>query len=1557
MKYHINPDNSIDDSLTFYTNSSSLHYNSVSGFGFYDTIVHNNVKFLCIKSNQIVQCRHLQILINEDEGTYDYYLKGDENIKFELTNDFKEKDCYYSLLSYDLFCCALEDYIQCFRIYSYIFYKYNEFKIKISGINSYLTIKSFNNYAIFVFMNNHNDINSVYEYYIYPPTCKNREYIILNNSLNENKPEEEFEKLSNLFDIKTNKYYFSLYNNYGELGYFTLNGQKFNGKTLINDNDYKFDYIVTKRDKYSRSSIKVNYYVSVEGEDAYMTYCKIKLIFKYCYNSCEICTLDINDSNDEEHNCLECKSGYYSSPEKESNCYTLKEKKENWYLDSPRLRYGFCHDKCHSCTGPNNNDCLSCKNGLYLDNNTCKNSCSQGSFPIEEAIDSDHYFKCIKCYQNCKTCLKEGNEKEMNCETCKDNKIKYNDNCYEIDNFSIKSFYIEKNNQNYITSCYKEFGLFIKEDSNECINLTNKDEGYYISNPETGLLSKCHNNCFSCKYGPIIDVPETIQSMECLECKDKDDINKEMIKVHNNCFKILIYTDKKIVFNISEMNLGNNSGNCTYFGKAIYYQQYECIDKPTNTYYVLNDENENTGVIKNCHEACNTCYGEGNNQNSNCIECAQGYIKTGDSDTHCLKNDTISTDYYLNKTDNRYYRCFHSCKGCYGSYNHITNEMYCLECIDGYFFIYGENNCYDSTLLEQNKYYFNSNDSKFHKCYYTCSECLNFEPNEENHYCKNCEENYYKLENGLYPNNCYDNETINLLNNIKVSNIINNNSGNICLNNQFITPDGDCVLTCLNGTFQFSLNKSCLYSCPYNYEIINNKCVLKEFDSETIAEDFINEISNDVVSYVNSSKVINGSNFLAIVLSSDNMNSEEQLKNGISSVDLGNCTNVIKEYYNISQEENIIVLNMETKNNKSKMNESIINEDKSFDLGKNTQLEIFDFSGRKLNISVCKEDIKIMKYFGDVEKQLNMDSAKSLSKQGVDVFNKNDAFFNDICHPYENSDGKDIILSDRRNEIYQDVTFCQNGCTYNGINYNLKAANCICNSIYLQEENTQNNEKEKKINNFETLTESFIASFVSLNFGIIRCYNLALNIKILIYNIGFYCLLFMFILQIIFFCVYLIKKLNPLKNFMLIFNINNKKNNFNNNKNKSNKINQKLYYPPKKKSNKSIININNEKKNSYKLKKLVNQKLNDKQKTKLKNKEDIIMNTHKKTIFKKKMVKTNCYSRLNKSKINKNSGNVINSKKNFLISNNSIPKFNNETSTININRNYIKGTNFSKFNDNNKIRKIKAKKRKPIIKGKFIKKNHIMETLKDSSDNNIIYSSINKKDIIHISKMNSIVQDLNYKEAIIYDKRSYLKIFWGFLIDSQIILGTFCTDNHLDLFVIKLSFLVCTFQISFFLNALFYTDEYISNAYHNDGELSFSSGLPKSIYSFIATLITTNLLRMLSSSKNELIRVIRRNEKFYNYANVIRIKLAKLRKKLIIYFILIFLLDSFSLYYVTVFCSVYRNSQKYWFLGCLESLGIDSLTALVVCIFLALFRYISIKRRRILLILLDINYI
>ena len=193
---------------------------------------------------------------------------------------------------------------------------------------------------------------------------------------------------------------------------------------------------------------------------------------------------------------------------------------------------------------------------------------------------------------------------------------------------------------------------------------------------------------------------------------------------------------------------------------------------------------------------------------------------------------------------------------------------------------------------------------------------------------------------------------------------------------------------------------------------------------------------------------------------------------------------------------------------------------------------------------------------------------------------------------------------------------------------------------------------------------------------------------------------------------------------------------------------------------------------------------------------------------------------------------------------------------------------------------------------------------------------------------------MDYEEAIIYDKRSFLKIYWSFLVDTQIILGTFCTDNYLNLFGIKFNCFIFTFQISFFLNAFFYTDEYISDAYHNDGVLDFITGLPKAVYSFVATLITTNLLRMLSNSKSELKKIIREKRGDKDYIYIIDIKLRKLRNKLIVYFIFVISLGLLFLYYVTSFCSVYRNSQKYWFMGCLESFGMDSAVSVVICILL-----------------------
>ena len=85
------------------------------------------------------------------------------------------------------------------------------------------------------------------------------------------------------------------------------------------------------------------------------------------------------------------------------------------------------------------------------------------------------------------------------------------------------------------------------------------------------------------------------------------------------------------------------------------------------------------------------------------------------------------------------------------------------------------------------------------------------------------------------------------------------------------------LIVCPIGTYQIFLNNSCLESCPHGYEIKDNECIFKSFSQDITLDEFKNQISNDIVSYFNSSKVINGSNFLAVVLTSDQITQKNSL--------------------------------------------------------------------------------------------------------------------------------------------------------------------------------------------------------------------------------------------------------------------------------------------------------------------------------------------------------------------------------------------------------------------------------------------------------------------------------------------------------------------------------------------------------------------------------------------------------------------------------------------------------------------------------------------------------
>ena len=343
----------------------------------------------------------------------------------------------------------------------------------------------------------------------------------------------------------------------------------------------------------------------------------------------------------------------------------------------------------------------------------------------------------------------------------------------------------------------------------------------------------------------------------------------------------------------------------------------------------------------------------------------------------------------------------------------------------------------------------------------------------------------------------------------------------------YILNDNNCILKCYKTCeecteFSSDENAQKCIKCKEGYILNNSNCYINAF------QDFKNLITkNNITSYSKSSNIINGQDFKALIYSSNNI-VDHQMSIGTSSIDFGNCSNILKIHYNISEEENLIFIMVEIDYKK------IDNDYISLNIGKKTLFNIFDSSGRKLDLSFCQDNIKLSHNISHIQ-EIDINSAKNFNKQNIDIFNSKDRFFNDLCHPYDNEEGKDIIIKDRRKDIYQNVTFCQVGCSYKGINYDLLTANCDCsNNLFLDIFSNITKEEEEKIRqdeivNFETISKTFVSNLFIFNYDVIYCYNLIFDSNILKVNIGFYCFLILIIIQIILFIFFIYKKLTSNK--------------------------------------------------------------------------------------------------------------------------------------------------------------------------------------------------------------------------------------------------------------------------------------------------------------------------------------------------------------------------------------------------------------------------------------------
>ena len=306
-----------------------------------------------------------------------------------------------------------------------------------------------------------------------------------------------------------------------------------------------------------------------------------------------------------------------------------------------------------------------------------------------------------------------------------------------------------------------------------------------------------------------------------------------------------------------------------------------------------------------------------------------------------------------------------------------------------------------------------------------------------------------------------------------------------------------------------------------------------------------------------------------------------------------------------------------------------------------------------------------------------------------------------------------------------------------------------------------------------------------------------------------------------------------------------------------------------------------------------------------------------------------------------------------------------------LNRNFVFNNNdINNINKDSEIKLIKHRNKNKILTKDTLSS---IQSYRKNSENNI--NEKNEKDkekdkeypLIRINANNEndyfplkskyILDNYDYEEAIIYDKRHYLRLFFIFIISKDNLLNIIFFNPPLELKPLRFSIFIFSYACDIALNALFYLSDNISDRYQYEGEnLLFFSIVNNMIISAISTLVSYFLIlffQSLTQSNEKIENIFReeenmlKNDKNYKVKETTKIKIENeilkilkcLKIKIFCFIILESVFMIFFFYYVTAFCDVYKSTQTSWLLDCVTSYFISLIiTISVSIIFSALYK-------------------
>ena len=509
-----------------------------------------------------------------------------------------------------------------------------------------------------------------------------------------------------------------------------------------------------------------------------------------------------------------------------------------------------------------------------------------------------------------------------------------------------------------------------------------------------------------------------------------------------------------------------------------------CLNENTNGNRILNQIKEKKCYTLDCSDDWKSKQKKIINKNGSCINsCEDSQIYKYEFNGKCYENCTYG---YLNDNlNNIMNKCkcvLDKCSFC--SEVALSNNL-CTNCSINYYQIENDPtnigeyvNCYK----EPEGYYFDSLDNLYKKCFYKCKTC-DIKGDYTNNNCLKCNDNYpFRIESNGHAN-CYENCS----NYFFFDNINKNYHCTIDLNcpndyPKLIEHNLECI--------KYDI-KNIMEDIPIKEK---NKTKIESKEEEIKYYDNILELieKNLISQNFNTSNIDNGEDEIImtekmIVTLTTTQNQRNNLNKNTTTIDLGECETLLRNYYNISNNESLYMKKIDVFQEGTKTPKIEYNVYSKVSGGNLIKLNLKVCGNSKISISIPIE-----------------------ITENIDKLNSSSGYYNNICYTTTSEDGTDISLKDRQKEfVDKNKMVCQEDCEFSEYNYTTLKAKCTCKVKESPSSIAEMNfDKAKLLKNFYN-----IKSFS--NFKFLVCYKNLFKKEGILDNKGSYVILTIILFHII----------------------------------------------------------------------------------------------------------------------------------------------------------------------------------------------------------------------------------------------------------------------------------------------------------------------------------------------------------------------------------------------------------------------------------------------------------